>query len=206
MTAKQDNESPEQVLCYPRYLVDKLLPAQFNEDYPLYLINSGQHCWVDKEQAEQDQRYKQVCSYCVVTFQGNYLVYTRPSKGEAKLSGLLSIGVGGHISDGPDWPHRAIDAGVQRELREELGEREGVVFNPVFKGCINDNTTPVGQLHVGLVYLVDLGWLPDMEAMSKELAGPTFVSFNQLAAGGVSSFEAWSQIVLKTVVNLPTGA
>src|SRR5207248_9985524 len=73
---------------------------------------------------------------------------------ERRLRHLYSLGVGGHINP-EDVAGAAdpIEAGLRREWQEE------VVYDGHFStrllGAINVQTTPVGRVHVGLIFLVE---------------------------------------------------
>ena len=65
-----------------------------------------------------DPSLKQIIPYAVVVSGGQVFRYFRQGGGEARLLGLASVGVGGHINpiDGND----PVRAGIDRELDEEL--------------------------------------------------------------------------------------
>ena len=69
-----------------------------------------------------------------------------------RLHGKASIGVGGHLNpvdDGED----ALMSGLRREWAEEL-EAD---WEPEFEliGLLNDDSNPVGAVHLGVVFSVD---------------------------------------------------
>ena len=66
--------------------------------------------------------------------------------GDARLHERWSIGVGGHV--GPD--DGGIEAGLQREFHEELVADWQP--QPRLLGLLNDDRTPVGRVHLGIVF------------------------------------------------------
>jgi predicted NUDIX family phosphoesterase len=117
--------------------------------------------FVERRRAERDPDLKQIIPYTLVTRrsragQVQVLLLKRLGKGgEKRLHDKLSIGVGGHIdaSDAENLAEgdlaRVLDLGTQRELHEELvldGE-----FSLRRVGLLNDDSNPVGAVHLGLV-------------------------------------------------------
>lgn len=114
---------------------------------------------------EEDPSRKQLIPYVVLGSQGFVWTMTRTSGGtESRLHGRVSLGVGGHlerhdVGDDPLW------AGMMRELHEELvlpAEHP----RPIYRGLINDDETPVGQVHLGVVFSLEL---PRPEASIREV-------------------------------------
>lgn len=78
--------------------------------------------------------------------------------GEPRLHGKLSIGVGGHINP-PDVKQDSnekdlIAAGAWRELSEEIHIQGEAPVRVV--GLVNDESNPVGSVHLGVVCLATL--------------------------------------------------
>ncbi len=147
---------------------------------------------------ETDPSYKQLIPYVVLAY-GDWLFhYTRGSGGgEARLRAKRSIGVGGHIcaadAAGETDPYRA---GMLRELAEEVE-----VASPYAErvlGLVYDPSTPVGEVHLGVVHLLTLE-RPDVRPREADVADAGFAPrralWDQRAA-----FETWSQLVLAELV------
>jgi predicted NUDIX family phosphoesterase len=121
--------------------------------------------------------------------------YRRGKTGtEARLWSLRSLGIGGHIcqEDGKTSadPYRT---GMQRELAEEV-----IVESPCTErilGLINDDRTPVGQVHLGIVHLLDLAH-PGVRHREDALAECGFSPLDQLRRHH-QEFETWSQFLLE---------
>ena len=87
---------------------------------------------------------------------GETLLYTRLSGGgEARLHSKSSIGVGGHMNPVEGLSgYPLFFENTKRELLEEIG------VEPIeigFVGLVNDDSNDVGQVHVGLVYIANIG-------------------------------------------------
>ena len=137
--------------------------------------------------------------------EGEALCLTRlGAQGERRLHGKRSIGVGGHVNpcDAQGGPHEGLFArACLRELREELVLPEGELpLRPV--GLLNDDTTPVGAVHVGLVYALDARALAVAIRETGAMSGAfePLPSLRRLAAGPESPFETWSSLLLRAGV------
>lgn len=107
-------------------------------------------------EAEIDEDYLQPIPYCILeTGERDAIKYFCTKRigsgGDERLSGLRSIGLGGHVDDG-ETPTNAF----YRELQEEVGVSAVDIFTVKRLGYIYDNTTAVGKVHLGLVYVVSL--------------------------------------------------
>ena len=85
--------------------------------------------------------------------------------------------------------------GMRRELDEEIRIETGTVEQCV--GLINDDETPVGQVHLGVVHLVDVE-RPAVYPRESEIIEAGFRPVEQLLAD-LDRFESWSQICLKAL-------
>ena len=99
---------------------------------------------------EQDPSFKQVIPYLVLRDGPRYFLMQRTAAGgDARLHDRYSIGVGGHLNPG--------DGGLLGGLRREWEEELEAAFVPQFRlvALLNDDTTPVGSVHLGAVYVAD---------------------------------------------------
>jgi predicted NUDIX family phosphoesterase len=122
--------------------------------------------FVDRPTAERTPAWKQWIPYCVVRCRptgaeaGIFCVRRTRGQSEARLHGLWSIGLGGHIEPvdvaGADDPEAFFAAALRRELAEELAIQAGLTIRPKLLGLLNDDGTEVGQVHAGLVYAWDI--------------------------------------------------
>jgi predicted NUDIX family phosphoesterase len=110
--------------------------------------------FVERERAERTPAWKQVIPYCVVANESGVLLMKRRKQGgEKRLHDKLSIGVGGHINpvdvDVEDDEDLVL-AAARREISEEIDVRGELELRLV--GSLNDDSNPVGAVHVGLVF------------------------------------------------------
>ncbi|AMV27273.1 hypothetical protein VT84_22920 [Gemmata sp. SH-PL17] len=146
-------------------------------------------------EVETDPSFKQLIPYIVLKCGDHLFHYRRGAAGtEKRLEALRSIGIGGHISEadaaGGDDPYQT---GMMRELTEEV--ELGCGFHERCVGFINDDRTPVGSVHLGVVHIFEL---VSRTAHSREdaLADSGFAPLAELLRD-VEQFETWSQFALE---------
>src|SRR5438270_9930341 len=94
----------ERVLCFPRKLLEEAglfqgLSLEVEKYLPVVSVRS-QLVYLNRSDAEQDKRYKQLIPYVLVICDGKILRYRRGRGGqETRLHGLYCVGIGGHISE-----------------------------------------------------------------------------------------------------------
>jgi predicted NUDIX family phosphoesterase len=82
-----------------------------------------------------------------------------------------------------------------RELNEEVAISGDFASRCV--GLINDDATPVGSVHLGIVHVLELQ-VPEVESREADLLECGFQSSEKLLAER-KQFETWSQIALDAV-------
>src|SRR6187455_2554728 len=118
----------ERVLCFPRSLLESLGVFQgisLDIDKYLPVVTAPSHIlYLNRSEAEQDKRYKQLIPYVLILCGERILRYRRGKGGqETRLHGLFSVGVGGHIADedhGLFSSNAGYQDGMRRELKEEV--------------------------------------------------------------------------------------
>jgi predicted NUDIX family phosphoesterase len=152
--------------------------------------------------AEADPTYKQIIPYSILRFGQRIFRYQRTrSGGEARLFGQHSIGVGGHINPEDQSPDEVDMSGVFdrariREIQEEFACRlHGV---PRLLGMINDNSNPVGQVHLGIVSEYQLADENIQPNEVENFARYGLVDRQDLLAADIE-YETWSQIVIDQI-------
>ena len=136
---------------------------------------------------ERDPSYKQVIPYLVLRDGARYFLMQRTAAGgDERLHHRYSIGVGGHLN--PD-DKKLLD-GLRREWSEELVAD----FVPEFRlvGLLNDDTTEVGAVHLGAVYVADAAGRPVGIRETDKLSGG-FVEAARVAAVS-DRLETWSRL------------
>lgn len=205
--ATEVNVKEEHVLGVPRELFEQLGHFQgFSTDIDRYLaklLDPANTSYRARSEAEQDPSFKQLIPYAIFTHRdaaGRLSVfnYTRgKGQGEKRLHSKRSVGVGGHISSDDQTAADAVPyaEGMQRELQEE------VVIDSTFTercvGLINDDLTPVGQVHLGVVHVFELAQ-PQVHSAEDDLREAGFTPIEQLL-GELEQFETWSQISLEAL-------
>jgi len=109
--------------------------------------------FVERREAERHPAWKQSIPYCIVRWEGQILVMERlRAQSESRLHGKRSIGVGGHVNpvDREAQGDDLLLSCAVRELHEELIVDGEIELEPL--GLLNDDTDPVGAVHVGVVY------------------------------------------------------
>lgn len=196
----EPNVSAERVLVVPGAELDRLGRFQgFSADADHYLealFAPGLPTFRPRAEVEDDPSLKQIIPYVVFRCEGSVFCYTRGgSGGEARLRRRRSLGVGGHVAEDDADGRGTLDAyemALRRELDEEVEIRSAGVMRRV--GLINDDSTPVGSVHLGVVHLYELE-RPDVVPREAALIEPGFVPAAALRDEW-DLFETWSQICI----------
>lgn len=156
---------------------------------------------------EEDPAFKQLIPYVLLrhTDAGGVVrvfSYQRgQGGGEARLRAKRSVGVGGHIST-LDAAHETAAAdeglyrrGLERELAEEI--RIDTAYTESMVGLINDDETPVGRVHLGVVHVFDVE-TPQVSPLEDDLADARFLAVDEILAD-LDGYESWSQIAVRAL-------
>ena len=154
---------------------------------------TDRHFFLDRPTAETSPQYKQIIPYVLIRHGDAYFLLQRtPKQTEARLHHKLSLGIGGHIN--PDTPD--LFDGLQKELEEEV-EVVGD-YDLTFVGILNDDTTDVGRVHLGAVYVLD-AHDGNVHVRETEKMSGRWVARGELAAHR-EAMETWSQIVYDATI------
>jgi len=194
----------ERVLVVPASELDRLGRFQgFRADAERYLsvlLAPERMDFRPRSEVEEDPSWKQIIPYVVIRSRGSVFCYTRgSSQGEARLHRLRSLGVGGHVAEADaDGRHGfdAYDAAMRRELDEEVDVRSRGAMS--LAGLINDDSTPVGSVHLGVVHVFDLE-NPLAEPREAGLADARFAPIAELA-NMRDEFETWSRFCIDEIL------
>ena len=163
------------------------------------LLDPGNHFFMDRDAAEQDPSHKQLIPYCVFRCGDRILHYTRgKSGGESRLHAKISVGVGGHVNPvdtgGGKTGPAAYHAAVSREIDEELELWQDHPHRII--ALLNDDSNAVGQVHLGIVHLIDLQ--TDAVASREDaLADLGFTALAALNGPWFERLETWSQYCIR---------
>ncbi|HYM83881.1 MAG TPA: NUDIX hydrolase [Candidatus Dormibacteraeota bacterium] len=148
--------------------------------------------FVRRPAAEVDPTHKQVIPYVVLRDGARVFLMRRTrAGGDARLHDLWSIGVGGHLNPG--------DGDVAGGLRREWTEEVDAPFVPDFRfvGLLNDDTTDVGRVHVGLVFEADAEGRAVRVRETDKLTG-SFVDL-EAVRDVYDGLETWSRLILTSL-------
>jgi predicted NUDIX family phosphoesterase len=189
----------ENVLVVPSAGIKPFLSGKFtpgSNDAALQFIRSN-FSFRPRSSVEEDPSFKQIIPYTLLQCGERTLLSWRSKKqGEKRLHGKASLGIGGHIND-QDQPKPGQDilmAALERELEEEL-EVKAPRKALSLLGLISDDSNPVGQVHLGLAYLLELA-SPDAVVRETDMMESRWVANSELA-GRQQEMETWSQIVFE---------
>jgi predicted NUDIX family phosphoesterase len=189
----------ENILVIRRSLFDQLGSFQGlnfeTEKYLGVILSRGNNFFLPRAQAESDPAYKQIIPYALIAFEDRVLYYVRGKKaGEQRLVAKGSIGIGGHMNEGDEslfaGDEQAYRAGVEREVNEEI--KIDAQFEDRIVALLNDDTTDVGRVHLGIVHVFKLAG-PKVEKREAMITNLAFLTKAELRARR-DSLESWSQI------------
>jgi predicted NUDIX family phosphoesterase len=198
----------EQILVVPTALFHELGYFQgFTIDVARYLprLLEGDHIdFRPRGLMEDDPSFKQLIPYALfrwVDADGRIHLfdYLRGrGQGERRLHAKRSVGVGGHISSldaTAGHSQHAYREGMRRELDEEV--TLDTTYTESIVGLINDDETPVGRVHLGVVHLCDVRE-PKVRPREADILDARFRPIDEILAR-LDQFETWSQIAVRAL-------
>ena len=197
----------ENVLVVRRSLFDEL--GSFHglnfepQKYLSALLSRGNNFFLPRSQAENDPTHKQIIPYVIVAHGARVLHYVRGKKaGEQRLVAKGSIGIGGHMNDTDEslfaFNESAYRAGVEREVNEEI--TIGSAFEDKIVALLNDDTTEVGRVHLGIVHVFKLAE-PNVQKREAMITNLSFLGREELVRQR-DNLESWSQLCLDSLDRL----
>jgi predicted NUDIX family phosphoesterase len=155
---KQTTSRPEKVLAVQSVsiwsripYVNKGLITEGTDQISGLVARRGE--FIERADAEGNPEYKQIIPYAVIRKPGGYffLLQRKSTQSEQRLHNKFSIGVGGHINPSDaTYGRDPIRTGLAREVSEELHIAAG--YGAHLVGLINDDTTEVGRVHLGVLF------------------------------------------------------
>ncbi len=191
----------ENVLVVRRNLFDEL--GSFHglnfepQPYLEAMLARGNNYFLARATAENDPTHKQIIPYAILACGNRVLHYVRGKKaGEQRLVAKGSIGIGGHLNDNDEslfaWDEAAYRAGVEREVNEEV--QIDTPFADRIVALLNDDTTEVGRVHLGVVHVFQLE-KPEVQKREAMITNLAFLTKSELEERR-ENLETWSQICL----------
>jgi predicted NUDIX family phosphoesterase len=166
-------------------------------------LSSKNNFFLPRASAENDPTHKQIIPYAIIAHEKTVLHYVRGKKaGEQRLVSKGSIGIGGHMNDTDEslfaWDENAYRAGVEREVNEEVKIESP--FEDRIVALLNDDTTEVGRVHLGIVHVFRLAE-PKVQKREAMITNMAFLSADELKARR-ETLETWSQICVDSLDRL----
>src|SRR5438045_8587335 len=201
------NAATENVLVIRRSFFDELGSFQglnFEpEKYLKAILSRGSNFYIPRPEAETNPGYKQIIPYALIAFEKTVLHYVRGKKaGEQRLVAKGSIGIGGHMNETDEslfaMDEEAYRAGVEREVNEEI--KIETPFEDRIVALLNDDTTEVGRVHLGVVHVFRLAE-PKVQKREAMITNLTFLNLEQLVAVR-DNLETWSQLCVDSLDRL----
>ncbi len=204
MVAVMSKYAGEMVMVVPRAVMSEFgafegIHADGVDEAVGKLLDPANNFFMDRALAEEDPGHKQLIPYCIFRCGDRILHYTRgKAGGESRLHAKISVGVGGHVNPIDTSEGRtgaaAYHAAVTREIEEELDLPEEHQHRII--ALLNDESNAVGQVHLGIVHVVDL----KSDAVSSREDALLDLGFTPLAElNGVlyDRLETWSQFCVR---------
>jgi predicted NUDIX family phosphoesterase len=191
----------ERVLCFERKLLEELgvfqgLSLEVEKYLPV-VTTISRLVYLNRSDAEQDKRYKQLIPYVLLICNDKILRYRRGRGGqETRLHGLYSVGIGGHISEEDHGLFSGDRGGYQEGMRRELVEEVAIdEAKEAAVAVINDDSTEVGYVHFGVVHVMHVA-NENVAGRRSGIAAPEFVPMAD-AMKDLSGYESWSRLCLE---------
>jgi predicted NUDIX family phosphoesterase len=151
-----------------------------------------------RPEAEQDPAWKQVIPYLVLRDRGRLFLMRRTrAGGDARLHERWSIGIGGHLDPGD----RDVHAGLAREFHEEIDA--AWTPEPRLVGLLNDDTDPVGAVHLGIVFVAEAAGRPVAIRETEKLDGAFVAPRDVLRV--YDRLETWSRLLYDYLTERASG-
>ena len=179
----------EEVMVVETALLRPFFTAQLVRNHTNAILDviAANHTFIARAKAEVSPEWKQIIPYVVIRHQNDYFVLQRTAKQtEARLHHKMSLGIGGHINPGHD-----VIAGLRKELDEEVAV--DAKYGLEFVGILNDDSTDVGRVHLGAVYVLDAS-APKVTIRETDKMTGRWMPRDELK-GVRDAMESWSQIV-----------
>lgn len=195
---KLKSKDDEQILVVPRDILFKKeiwwgLKTD-NLDYYLNLIKNN--CQFKRRgDVENNPSFKQIIPYMLFSFGDKFFAYKYlANAGEQRLvNNNYQLGVGGHINkEDVNGSENILETGMMREWNEEV-DFKGNLLQKKFIGIINDDSKPVEQVHLGLVYHF-VGDSPDIQVKETDKMEGKLLPMQELSADKIDH-SVWMQIV-----------
>lgn len=153
----------------------------------------GEHRFINREEVENDENYKQIIPYVVICNNDEYYLLQRTkNQTESRLHNKYSLGIGGHINPiKVEWKDDIIIEGLRKELREEISMNGN--YKLEFIGFINDESSKVSRVHLGLMYILNPEVPENISVLETDKMSGQWVNKSDIKTY-YNDLETWSQI------------
>lgn len=202
----------ELVLCVPAWLPRSMTwgPGIITETVAAdcaVLFQCMNLAFIDRPAAEVSEDWVQLIPYCLLRKDDAIFRYRRKGS-EGRLTGLYSVGVGGHVNpvdleEKTSLIHPYQNA-LAREIWEEVGLLLPIIPNPV--ALIYDPSNDVGRVHLGVVHLLNVPSHTSLTMNDSALQGGEFIPQTTLKAhceAAPSLYETWSRLAITHLLGAP---
>jgi predicted NUDIX family phosphoesterase len=197
----------EFVLAFPTDELWKLITykkkglIRGNSEVLIRIVQNG--LFLRRRELEEDPSFKQIIPYAIISDTDSFYLIRRTSgQTEKRLHNKFSLGFGGHMNpdDLTESKEQYIINELKRELSEEVKFLNGCLIEDIeFIGFINDDTIPVGRVHIGLLYNIHVSnkevYINETDKMTAEWIDKSNLS--EFYEG----METWSKIVFDFYIN-----
>ena len=174
-------------------------------DYDWFYEVLKRSYWMPRGTVENNEHYKQIIPYVVLRCNGKVFSYCRAGS-EDRLSGLISIGIGGHLNlrDYQGVLTQVPPNGAKREFWEEVYLEDGLTSDHMLLDSsfsnkpylLYDPKDAVGQVHFGVVYIIHISEsVADKLRMREEGVNVEWRSIDELRDLD-DQLEGWSRLVV----------
>ena len=200
----------ELVFAYPTEKFWKLMTykkkglIKVNSEVLIRIVQNG--LFLRRCELEEDPSFKQIIPYAIISYKEpersgvrqnqSFYLFKRTSKQiEKRLHNKFSLGVGGHMNptNFMESKEQYLIDELKRELFEEVKLLNGCLIEDIeFIGFINDDTIPVGRVHIGLLYNIHVSnkevYINETDKMTAEwIDKPNLAEFYE-------GMETWTKI------------
>ncbi len=175
--------------------------SEFSMDIGILSAIMDNALFISRRLIEEDASYKQLIPYVVLMRNNMVLTYIRHEGGEPRLQDLVSFGFGGHVTENDLGKESLTNINTlwnaaKREINEETGISLQESNEPI--ALINEDRTPVGRVHIGIVYLVDVGKTADESSLADECTDFKLMPVEELRV--TEKMEPWSKILVENIM------
>lgn len=173
-----------------------------NLDYYIDLIKKNAE-FKRRGDIENSPFFQQIIPYILFSYKDEFFAYKYlSSAGEQRLvNNNYQLGIGGHINKNDvNGEDDVLETGMMREWEEEVHFR-GRLLEKKFVGIINDDSNPVEQVHIGLVYHF-IGDSPEIYIEETDKMEGKLINLKELENS--VSHSVWMSIVYNEYLNKPS--